>query len=154
MSTNPVIERASVYVETHKVFELFERLVQDLVVQQPANPIQFVIDSLKRPRIVTVIIAGGPGSGKGTQCERIVKVRREPSARAAGPPPWEKAAAMGANGDNRRSLDLCADAACAPAFLAAQELGCVHVSTGDIMREAVKVRLLRSPLRAAQRYRY
>eukprot|EP00163_Fabomonas_tropica_P009966 TRINITY_DN1990_c0_g1_i1.p1 TRINITY_DN1990_c0_g1~~TRINITY_DN1990_c0_g1_i1.p1 ORF type:complete len:501 (-),score=120.14 TRINITY_DN1990_c0_g1_i1:90-1592(-) len=86
-----VVERAATYVERHHIFELFESLVQELVVRQPTDPIKFLVDTLKNERPHKVILAGGPASGKGTQCQLLVK-----------------------------------------------EFGFVHVSTGDLIREAIR----------------
>eukprot|EP00162_Nutomonas_longa_P011585 comp20628_c0_seq1/m.42071 comp20628_c0_seq1/g.42071 ORF comp20628_c0_seq1/g.42071 comp20628_c0_seq1/m.42071 type:complete len:519 (+) comp20628_c0_seq1:64-1620(+) len=66
-----VIERASSYVEKKRVFELFESLVQELVIHQPPDPVAFLIATLQKPSVPKIIIAGGPASGKGTQCEKI-----------------------------------------------------------------------------------
>jgi adenylate kinase len=65
--------RAADYAEKHDLYALFERLLQELIVQKPDNPIDFLIKTLQSPAVPRVVISGAPASGKGTQCELIVK---------------------------------------------------------------------------------
>ncbi|KAG2388441.1 hypothetical protein C9374_000605 [Naegleria lovaniensis] len=66
------------YMKQHNLDSLFNDLTKKLVEKQPLDPIQFMIDELERkdpknqPRKV-VFVLGGPGSGKGTQCARLVE---------------------------------------------------------------------------------
>lgn len=69
----PENEGAVDYAEKHDIFRLFQRLLQELVVQKPDNPIDFLIKTLQLPPVPRIVIAGAPASGKGTQCELIVK---------------------------------------------------------------------------------
>eukprot|EP00161_Ancyromonas_sigmoides_P008353 TRINITY_DN2092_c0_g2_i2.p1 TRINITY_DN2092_c0_g2~~TRINITY_DN2092_c0_g2_i2.p1 ORF type:complete len:203 (+),score=42.44 TRINITY_DN2092_c0_g2_i2:111-719(+) len=68
-----VIENAANYVEKQQIFELFEGLVQDLVISQPADPIAHLIRALGARPVLRIVAVGGPASGKGTQCARVVK---------------------------------------------------------------------------------
>ncbi len=43
------------------------------MIHQPEDPIDFLINTLEKPSVYKVILAGGPASGKDTQCERMVK---------------------------------------------------------------------------------
>ena len=61
------------YAEQHDVFRLFQRLLQELVIHKPEDPIEFLIKTLKTTPAPKIVIAGAPASGKGTQCELIVK---------------------------------------------------------------------------------
>jgi adenylate kinase len=78
------------YMEAHDIKPLFERLLKDLVVHKPADPISFLIKRLRSPQGPKIVIAGPPAAGKGTQCELI-----------------------------------------------AAKFGVVHISTGDLLRDAV-----------------
>eukprot|EP01028_Stygiella_incarcerata_P001329 TRINITY_DN1221_c0_g1_i2.p1 TRINITY_DN1221_c0_g1~~TRINITY_DN1221_c0_g1_i2.p1 ORF type:complete len:469 (-),score=131.11 TRINITY_DN1221_c0_g1_i2:169-1575(-) len=61
------------YMKRHNIRGLFERLLKDLTVHKPSDPISFLIERLKKKEGPKIIIAGAPASGKGTQCERIVE---------------------------------------------------------------------------------
>ena len=41
------IEASAQYVETHEVYQLFEELLADLLVQKPADPVSHLIAKLK-----------------------------------------------------------------------------------------------------------
>jgi adenylate kinase len=61
------------YMKRHGIRGLFERLLKELTVHKPSDPISFLIDRLKTKEGPKIIIAGAPASGKGTQCEKIVE---------------------------------------------------------------------------------
>ena len=65
------MEGAAAYVEQHKVYHLFEKLMQDLIVQRPDDPFGHLIDVLKRPDVPRVIVAGPPGAQARGLCERL-----------------------------------------------------------------------------------
>eukprot|EP00698_Gefionella_okellyi_P022440 TRINITY_DN7442_c0_g1_i1.p1 TRINITY_DN7442_c0_g1~~TRINITY_DN7442_c0_g1_i1.p1 ORF type:complete len:255 (+),score=40.39 TRINITY_DN7442_c0_g1_i1:50-766(+) len=67
------MDKAADYAEQHDVFRLFQRLLQELVISKPADPLEFLIQTLNTPEAPKIIIAGAPASGKGTQCDLIVK---------------------------------------------------------------------------------
>ncbi|XP_065068718.1 adenylate kinase 8-like [Rhopilema esculentum] len=56
----------SVYAEKHGIFQIYEKLIQKLVIHQPADPVQFMIQQLEEPEddAPMIIIHGPPGSGK------------------------------------------------------------------------------------------
>lgn len=66
-------DQSAEYAEKHDVYRLFQRLLQELVIHKPENPLDFLIQTLQTPAAPKIIIAGAPASGKGTQCELIVK---------------------------------------------------------------------------------
>jgi adenylate kinase family enzyme len=65
------IEASAQYVETHEVYQLFEELLADLLVQKPADPISHLIEALKSSAPPRVIITGPPSSDTRSQCEMI-----------------------------------------------------------------------------------
>ena len=65
------LEKSAKYVETHKVYQIFEGLLADLLVHKPADPIAHLIDQLKSTAVPKVVITGPPGSDTRTQCEKI-----------------------------------------------------------------------------------
>ena len=65
------LEASAAYAEKHKVYELFEGLLSDLLVQKPADPIGHMIASLKTPSGPRVLVTGPPSSDTRSQCELI-----------------------------------------------------------------------------------
>lgn len=65
------LEASAAYVETHKVYQLFEGLLADLIVSKPADPIAHMISALKTPPVAKVIVTGPPSSDTRSQCELI-----------------------------------------------------------------------------------
>jgi len=61
------------YLEKHGIKQLFENLMQQLVVHKPNDPLEFLVNQLQRPVIHRLIVLGGPASGKGTVCEELIK---------------------------------------------------------------------------------
>ena len=45
-----LMEACTDYVEQHKVFNMFEDLMQQLVINKPDDPVTFLIDKLKQPK--------------------------------------------------------------------------------------------------------
>ena len=68
-SQQEMLEEAARYAEQHKVFQLFESLLQDVVVNQPDKPIDHLIKVLKREPVPKVIVAGPPGAQARPLCE-------------------------------------------------------------------------------------
>eukprot|EP00026_Physarum_polycephalum_P005236 Phypoly_transcript_05267.p1 GENE.Phypoly_transcript_05267~~Phypoly_transcript_05267.p1 ORF type:complete len:492 (+),score=89.97 Phypoly_transcript_05267:71-1477(+) len=66
-------DSAGDYLEKHHVYALFEHLMQQLIINKPNDPIDFLISQLQHPSALKIIILGAPASGKGTQCEYIVE---------------------------------------------------------------------------------
>ncbi|KAL9652496.1 hypothetical protein ABK040_000068 [Willaertia magna] len=72
------LEQFNNYMKQHKLDHLFDDLTKTLVENKPVDPVQFLIDELQRrdPKNQSrkvVFVLGGPGSGKGTQCARLVE---------------------------------------------------------------------------------
>ena len=44
------VKEVSDHLEKNSVFEIFERMTRELIVNQPENPIDFLINSLKNPQ--------------------------------------------------------------------------------------------------------
>ncbi|XP_053337255.1 adenylate kinase 8 isoform X1 [Clarias gariepinus] len=63
----------SMYAEKHEIFDLIQTLVESLVIDKPEDPIQYMIDVLKRERIEVprVVILGPPASGKTTVAKKL-----------------------------------------------------------------------------------
>ena len=55
------MESAAAYAEQHKIFQLFEGLLQELVVNKPDKPLDFLIKVLKREAVPKVVVSGPPG---------------------------------------------------------------------------------------------
>lgn len=74
-------------MQQHQIDALFSTLTKDLIRERPTDPIDFMIQRLtdmKQKKGTSsvddndtfrrvVFVLGGPGSGKGTQCDRMVK---------------------------------------------------------------------------------
>ncbi|XP_064210585.1 adenylate kinase 8 isoform X2 [Anguilla rostrata] len=58
----------SIYAETHEIFDLVQLMVTNLLVDKPEDPLQYLIDYLKRDslEVPRVMLLGPPASGKRT----------------------------------------------------------------------------------------
>ena len=56
------------YFHTHKVYELIVRLFEELIVNKPENPIDYLIERLKRKTTKRIFITGTPGAGVDDIC--------------------------------------------------------------------------------------
>nr|XP_055055296.1 adenylate kinase 8 isoform X2 [Misgurnus anguillicaudatus]XP_055055297.1 adenylate kinase 8 isoform X2 [Misgurnus anguillicaudatus] len=58
----------SIYAEKHEIFDLVQTMVKKLMVEKPNDPIQFLIDFLKRENVDVprIMLLGPPASGKRT----------------------------------------------------------------------------------------
>eukprot|EP00996_Jenningsia_fusiforme_P002252 NODE_3089_length_1052_cov_42.730808_g2837_i0.p1 GENE.NODE_3089_length_1052_cov_42.730808_g2837_i0~~NODE_3089_length_1052_cov_42.730808_g2837_i0.p1 ORF type:complete len:259 (-),score=34.90 NODE_3089_length_1052_cov_42.730808_g2837_i0:210-986(-) len=61
------------YLNRHKIPDLLETILHELMVYLPEDPLQFLANYLGNPYGMRIMIAGPPASGKGTQCENIAK---------------------------------------------------------------------------------
>eukprot|EP00002_Diphylleia_rotans_P039739 TRINITY_DN928_c0_g1_i6.p1 TRINITY_DN928_c0_g1~~TRINITY_DN928_c0_g1_i6.p1 ORF type:complete len:474 (+),score=118.23 TRINITY_DN928_c0_g1_i6:245-1666(+) len=67
------VDSAAEYADQHKLYDLFQGILKDLVVAQPSDPVDFIIKKLQQPNVLKIVIVGAPASGKGTMAESIVK---------------------------------------------------------------------------------
>ena len=51
------------YFHTHKVYDLIERLFEELIIYKPDNPIDYLIERLQRKTTKRIFITGTPGAG-------------------------------------------------------------------------------------------
>jgi len=65
------LEASAAYAERHQVFQLFESLLQQLVIHKPADPVSFLIKSIQASDAPHIIIAGTPGADLHTQAELL-----------------------------------------------------------------------------------
>jgi len=70
-SSIAVMEDAAEYAERAKIFQLFESLLQDLVVHKPDKPLDHLIKVLKREPVPRVVVTGPPGAEARSLCELI-----------------------------------------------------------------------------------
>ena len=56
------------YFHTHKVYDLIERLFEELIVNKPENPIDYLIARLQRKTTKRIFITGTPGAGVDNIC--------------------------------------------------------------------------------------
>lgn len=66
-------EEAIQYLQQKNIPDLMERLLHELIVKQPDEPLRFLAEVLAAPVVPKLIISGPPAAGKGTQCQLIAK---------------------------------------------------------------------------------
>jgi len=54
-------EELEEYLEYQKVYDIFEDMMKNLIISQPKNPIEFLVNKLSSPEIKRFIIVGPPG---------------------------------------------------------------------------------------------
>ncbi|KAK3087522.1 hypothetical protein FSP39_006998 [Pinctada imbricata] len=61
------------YAEKHGVFDMYKRLLEQLIINKPSDPLAFLVDQLKRENddVPQVIILGPPASGKKTMSKLV-----------------------------------------------------------------------------------
>lgn len=59
------------YLEKHEVFTMFETLMKQLLIERPADPLDWMIQFLQRPAVPKVFVYGPPGAGKRTVCDEL-----------------------------------------------------------------------------------
>ena len=72
-SAEEFTESAAEYADRYGVYEIFESLLQELVIAKPEDPVTFLVDVLKQQKVLKVSVMGPPGSGKTTQARRMAK---------------------------------------------------------------------------------
>ncbi|MEE6505394.1 hypothetical protein FKM82_005513 [Ascaphus truei] len=65
----------SVYAEENKVFDILQKMVGNLLVDRPEDPIQYLIDHLRNDNdeIPRIFLLGPPASGKHTMAKLVCK---------------------------------------------------------------------------------
>lgn len=66
-----LLEGAAEYVERHQVFQLFEGLLQDLIVKRPDDPISHLVTVLRKREGPRAVVFGPPGAQGRALCELI-----------------------------------------------------------------------------------
>ena len=66
-----ILEDAASYCERKKVFQLFESLLQSVLVDRPDQPLDYLIKVLGREPTARVIVAGPPGAQAASVCELL-----------------------------------------------------------------------------------
>jgi adenylate kinase len=57
-------EELEQYMEENDVYDVFETMMKNLIIDQPADPVPFLLDVLQAPEIKRVFIMGPPGSNR------------------------------------------------------------------------------------------
>jgi adenylate kinase len=52
------------YFDENKVYDLFEKLFKELVINKPENPIDYLIESLKKEETKRIFVTGYPGTNR------------------------------------------------------------------------------------------
>ena len=52
------------YFDDHKVYDLFEKLFKELIINKPENPIDYLIERLKRQEVKRIFITGYSGTNR------------------------------------------------------------------------------------------
>ena len=52
------------YYDQHKVYDLFDKLFKELIINKPENPIDYLIERLKRKETKRIFITGYPGASR------------------------------------------------------------------------------------------
>ena len=58
------------YFDDNKVYDLFEKLFKELVINKPDNPLDYLIESLKKKDTKRIFITGYPGTSRKNVSER------------------------------------------------------------------------------------
>jgi len=60
--TQKLLYQREKYLESRKVYELFQELMKNLVINKPDDPIEYIIEKLSTPQQKKIFIVGPPGS--------------------------------------------------------------------------------------------
>jgi adenylate kinase len=69
------LEAQATYAEQHGVFQLFEGLLQDLLIHKPDDPIAHLVGALGKTAVPRVIVFGAPSTDTTFQCKTIASSR-------------------------------------------------------------------------------
>jgi len=65
------LDKTNEYLESNEVHDLFDSLLKQLVIHQPANPIKFLMEQLKKKPPLMVCVLGPPGVNRSRFCGRL-----------------------------------------------------------------------------------
>ncbi|RNF01011.1 adenylate kinase [Trypanosoma conorhini] len=68
-----MLDNKQEYLQEHNIAQLMDSILRNILQDLPESPTKYIHDLLERPIPPQIIIAGPPGSGKGTQCQAIVE---------------------------------------------------------------------------------
>lgn len=69
--TQEFVDKTNEYLESNEVYDLFDSLLKQLVIHQPANPIKFLMEQLKKKPPLMVCVLGPPGVNRSRFCGRL-----------------------------------------------------------------------------------
>lgn len=61
------------YLEEHDVFKTMEDLLKRLLIEQPDDPLAFMVEQLRKPEVPRIFVGGPPCVGKHTVCSDLSK---------------------------------------------------------------------------------
>jgi len=61
------------YLESKEIFDLFDHLLKELVMNQPAKPLEFLINTLKKRPPLIICVVGPPGIDRSKLCKRLAE---------------------------------------------------------------------------------
>lgn len=67
------IQETGDYLESKEIFDLFDHLLKELVVNQPVKPLEFLINALKKRPPLLVCVVGPPGINRKALCQELAK---------------------------------------------------------------------------------
>eukprot|EP00796_Vickermania_ingenoplastis_P007097 gene7097-5031_t len=73
MTTGQISEEALQYFEDKRIKALLEEAMHNLLLNLPDDPLAFLQKSFSTPTPLRIILAGGPGSGRGTQSRLLAE---------------------------------------------------------------------------------
>jgi adenylate kinase len=65
------VDKTNEYLESNEVYDLFDTLLKQLVIHQPANPIKFLMETMKKKSPLVVCVLGPPGVNRSRFCGRL-----------------------------------------------------------------------------------
>ena len=75
--------QSAAYLEENEIYDLFESLLKTVVLHQPDDPLQFMIDELKQEVKVKVILMGPPGIGRSEYARSLATQFKVPHVQAS-----------------------------------------------------------------------
>ncbi|XP_073493951.1 adenylate kinase 8 isoform X3 [Phyllobates terribilis] len=65
----------AVYAEDHRIFDMLQKMVQNLLMDRPGDPIQYLIHHLRKDNdgVPRIVVLGPPASGKHTMAKLLCK---------------------------------------------------------------------------------